>query len=208
MNGLDWILVGIGFICVSRGIWRGAVSQVFGILGVLGGFILACHFYGDVARQLSHAFPKLSEITASAISFSLLFLLTWFIIGVIGFWIAKFLRWTGLGFLDRVLGGVVGLGKALLLAAVLISVLTLFLSPRDRLLAQSALRPFVQEVARYVTAATPPGVQALLEEKRRQLEQYWSEQTPDRKRGPHPSDKKKRERIHDREGKSPLGQSS
>jgi len=174
MNGLDWVLTGIGIFCIGRGLWRGAVSQVFGITGILGGFLLASHFYQDTGRQLSQAFPNLT--IAPAISFALLFLLAWFCIGAIGFWIAKLIHKTGMGFLDRMLGGAIGLGKALLLAVVLISILTLFLPPQDNLLLRSSLRPLIQDAARFVTMASPVNVQTLLEEKRRQLEIYWYEQ--------------------------------
>ena len=176
MNGLDWTLTGIGIICIGRGLWRGAISQVFGIMGVLGGFLLASHFYELTARQLSQAFPSLT--VAPAISFALLFLLAWFCVGAVGHWIAKLIHRTGLGFLDRMLGGAIGLGKALLLAVVLISVLTLFLPPQNSLLCRSSLRPLVQDSARYVALACPVNVQTLLEEKRRQLEIYWNEQKP------------------------------
>ena len=184
MNGLDWVLTGIGIFCIGRGLWRGAISQVFGIMGILGGFLLASHFYQNTASQLSQAFPSLT--LAPAISFALLFMLAWFCIGAIGFWIAKLIHKTGLGFLDRMLGGVIGLGKGLLLAVVLLSILTLFLPPQNDLLRQSALRPLVQDATRFVAMASPVNVQKLLEEKRGQLEVYWSEQRSG-KTGPAPA---------------------
>lgn len=185
MNGLDWALAGIGIICVGRGLWRGAISQVFGILGVLGGFLLASHFYEPTAGQLSRTFPSLT--VAPAISFALLFLLAWLCIGLVGSWIARLVHSTGLGFLDRMLGGVIGLGKALLLAVVLISVLTLFLPPQSSLLCRSCLRPLIQDTARYVAVACPVKVQTLLEEKRRQLEIYWNEQKSEKTGPAHPT---------------------
>lgn len=174
MNGLDWVLTGIAIFCIGRGLWRGAISQVFGIMGIYGGFFLASHYYQDTAKQLSQAFPKLT--VAPAISFALLFLLAWFCVGMIGFWIAKMIHRTGMDFLDRLLGGIIGMAKALLLAVVLIFVLTLFLPPQNNLLSQSSLRPYVQDATRYLTMVCPPSVQKLLEEKRKQLEAYWNEQ--------------------------------
>jgi membrane protein required for colicin V production len=185
MNGLDWVLTGIGIFCIGRGLWRGAVSQVFGVLGILGGFLLASHYYQDTAIQLSHAFPSLT--IAPAISFALLFLLAWFCIGAMGFWIAKVIHKSGLGFLDRTMGGAIGLGKALLLTVVLVSVLILFLPPQNDLLRQSTLRPFIQEAAGFVNMASPVNVQKLLEEKRRQLEAYWYEQKSGRTAPSHPT---------------------
>ncbi|MDY0042052.1 MAG: CvpA family protein [Desulforhabdus sp.] len=172
MNALDWVLLGGCVVCVGRGLWRGAVSQVFGIAGVLGGFLLAAHFYEGLALRLSQAFPKLAAI--GAISFGILFLLTWFCIGVIGFWLAQFLHRSGMGFLDRLFGGVVGFGKAVVLGVVIISVLTFFLSPQSSLVLKSYLAPHVQQIARIVIAATPASVQQLFDRKRIEFQSQWA----------------------------------
>lgn len=199
MNGLDWVIAGIGIVCIGRGLWRGAISQVFGILGVLGGFLLATHFYQATADQLVRAFPNLT--VAPAISFGLLFLLAWFCIGAVGYGIASLIHRSGLGFLDRLAGGAIGAGKALLLAVVIISVLTLFLPPQSGLLSGSQLRPVVDEAARYVTVASPVSVQKLMEENKRRIEIYWNEQKSSGR--PHiqalPPAKKERKRITENE---------
>lgn len=173
MSGLDWVLVGVGAFCVLRGILRGAVSQVFGIAGVLGGFVLASHHYEALAVQVSRTFPNLSG--APAISFILLFCLTWFCVALVGYAIARLLRKTGLGFLDRLWGGVIGFGKALLIAIVTISMLTVFIPANNPLLTGSVLVPYIQDAARLLVQVTPPSVQKIFEEKRKALERYWLE---------------------------------
>lgn len=84
MNGLDWFLLAVGIFCLVRGLLRGAISQLFGIAGVIGGFLLAAHSYESLARQLSALFPGLPG--AAAIGFLVIFLLTWFCVGVTGYW--------------------------------------------------------------------------------------------------------------------------
>ncbi len=180
MNGLDWVMVGVGLFCGARGIMRGAVSQIFGIAGLLSGFILASHYYEPLAGRLAQVFPQLSG--TQVISFVLVFFLTWFCVAVVGFWIAKLLRKAGLGFLDRLWGGMIGLGKALIFSVVAISVLTLFVSPQNPLLTRSALAPYIQEAARVLVQVTPVNVQKAFEEKRKALERYWldSQKNPDK----------------------------
>jgi membrane protein required for colicin V production len=165
MNGLDWFLIGSGIVCFGRGIFRGAISQLFGIAGVIGGFLLAAHTYQSVAGQLSSLFPSLPA--APAISFCMLFLLTWVSVGMTGYLTGKLLRRTGLGFLDRLMGGAMGLVKALILAIVTTALLTLLLPPRSSLLAESTLTPYVQEAAELVFKATPKELQELFEEKQK-----------------------------------------
>jgi membrane protein required for colicin V production len=191
MNGLDWILIVIALFCVLRGLARGAVSQVFGLAGALGGFLVAAHFYHSVGGQLKQAFPQFNA--APVLSFVLLFFLTWFCVGVVGFWISRALRKTGLAFLDRIGGGIIGFAKALILALILISSLTLFLSSRSPFLAGSTLTPHVYEIARLVVQATPENVQKIFDEKRRALERQWLERGEQPKKQPdHPRKEEKR----------------
>jgi membrane protein required for colicin V production len=203
MNGLDWVLGGIGAFCMARGIWRGAISQVFGILGVLGGFYLASHYYQNIARELSEAFPSLTGV--QALSFILLFIQTWFCIGMIGYCFAKLVQKSGLGILDRLTGGFVGFIKAMVLSVAIISTLTIFLSPRNSILCGSTLAPLVQELAQWAVKATPAGVQSIFTDRRKQLERYWLEQ---RKLQPRqtPSGNEKRETENGHEPRHPMGQ--
>jgi membrane protein required for colicin V production len=173
MNGLDWFLIVISTVCFGRGILRGAISQLFGIAGVIGGFLLAAHFYELVAGQLSTIFPGLPG--AAPISFIVLFLLTWFCVGVAGYWTGRLLRRTGLGFLDRLVGGAVGMAKALVLAMIVVASLTFILAPKSPLLMQSYLTPYVQQAAEVMLLATPQNLQKLFQEKQRAFKEKWLE---------------------------------
>jgi membrane protein required for colicin V production len=173
MNGLDWFLIVIGIICFGRGILRGAISQLFGIAGVIGGFLLAAHSCESVARQLATVFPGLPA--TAAISFVVIFLLTWFSVGLSGYWTGKVLHQTGLGFLDRLLGGAIGMAKALVLAMIVVALLTFLLAPKSPLLAQSTLTPYVQQAAELLIKATPENLQKLFEEKQRAFKDRWLE---------------------------------
>ena len=173
MNGLDWFLVVVGIISLARGIFRGAVSQLFGIAGVVGGLLLAAHSYESVSRQLSGVFPGLPG--AAGITFFVLFLLTWFCVAVAGYYTGRMLRRTGLGFLDRSLGGVMGLAKAFVLAVLVIGLLTVLLAPKSPLLAQSFLAPYVRQVAQFVLKATPKNLQDLFEEKEKEFKRKFLE---------------------------------
>lgn len=182
MNGLDWFLIVVALFCLLRGFFRGAVSQVFGIAGALSGFFVAAHFHQPLADHLKQPFPQFSA--APVVSFLVLFFLGWFCVGVVGHWIAKALRKTGLGFLDRLMGGAVGLVKAFVLALILLMVLTLFLTPRNPLLTRSFLAPYVSQITRIIVRTTPEGVQRLFEEKRKQVEDFWRERKSEPRKRP------------------------
>lgn len=172
MNALDWILAGIAFICVTRGILRGAVAQVFGVAGLLGGLMVAAHLCEPLSRQLTAVFPGLSG--TAPISFFSLFLLTWVSVGMLGHLLGRALRRTVLGFLDRLLGAGIGGLKALVFAVLLVSVLTFLLAPGNTVLAGSLLRPYVQQATQLLVKAAPEGLEKLLEEKQEELQRFWS----------------------------------
>lgn len=170
MNLLDWMLAGIAAFSVLRGFLRGAVSQVFGIAGILLGFYVASHYYEQVGAELLRNFPSLAG--SGTISFILLFLLTWFCISAAGYWIGKILRHAGLGFLDRLWGGMIGFGKALLLSIAVVSILTMFAAQDSSLLTQSTLVPHIKEASRYLFMVAPERVQSEFMRKQKDLEQF------------------------------------
>lgn len=193
MSTLDWVLVVIGLFCALRGVWRGAIAQIFSIVGLVCGFLLASHFYLAVAQKLSHAFPDLGA--AQGISFTVLFVLTWICLAVCGAWLARLFHKTGLGFVDRFWGLLLGCVKALVAAIILVSAATFVLPPDSPLLRQSRLVPHVYEAARIAVEITPKPVRDLFNAKREQLMDYWK----DRNRAPKdPKDPKGSPRKEDK----------
>jgi membrane protein required for colicin V production len=178
MNILDWVLICAGAFWVLRGLMRGAVSQIIGIAGILTGFLVASHQYQLVGSFITSQFPSISGTVAGPLSFVLLFLLTWFSIGVAGFWVVRILRSAGLGFLDRLWGAMIGFGKALFFAIVTISCLTLFsTSGSPPLIAQSRLAPRVMEASRFLFKLAPVKVQEELSRKQKEVQKLLSDRT-------------------------------
>jgi membrane protein required for colicin V production len=171
MNALDWVLIGIVILTTLRGLWRGAISQVFSIAGMIGGFWIASEYYQSLGGQLATAFPKLSASQAGIAAFVAIYLLAWFLFAVVGFWISRLFRRTGLGFLDRTGGGLIGVLKGILLSIILLSVLTVFLSPRHRIIAGSQLAPYVNASRDFIAKFVPKKIQSLLKSSEEELKQ-------------------------------------
>ncbi len=178
MNILDWVLICTGAFWVLRGLIRGAISQVFGIAGILTGFLVAANQYLPVSVFIVRQFPSIPGTAARPLSFVLLFLCTWFTIAVVGSWIVRFVRRAGLGFVDRLWGAMIGFGKALLFAIVTISVLTLFSTGgAPALLAQSKLAPRITQASRFLFKIAPSKVQEELSRRQQEVKKMVSEQT-------------------------------
>jgi len=171
MNLLDWILTGVAAFSVLRGLMRGAISQLFGVAGILAGFFVAARYYGQVGAELLRNFPSLSG--SGTISFILLFILTWFCISAAGFWIAKIMRSAGLGFLDRLWGGMIGFGKALVLSIAVVSILTMF-SPDSNLLTESVMVKKINMVSNLLFTMAPDNVKNEFSKRQKELENLIS----------------------------------
>ncbi len=161
MNVLDWIFIGVGAFWILRGLIRGAVSQIFGVAGIFIGFLVASHEYLQVKALLAKDFGSiLGDKTAGPASFILLFLLTWFSIAVVGHLFVRIIRGAGLGFFDRLWGGMIGFGKALLFGIVAIAILTLFsANDNPQIVAGSILAPKIREASRFLFKIAPVKVQ-------------------------------------------------
>ncbi|MFZ2445211.1 MAG: CvpA family protein [Syntrophobacteraceae bacterium] len=195
MNVLDWILAAAAGFSVLRGLMRGAVSQIFGIAGILAGFFVAAHNYEQVGAEIHRNFPSFAG--TGTIAFILLFLLTWFCIAVVGYWIGRFMRSAGLGFLDRLWGGMIGFGKAVILAIAAVAVLTMFAAQDSPLLTHSVLVPYVKEASRFLFKIAPDRVQEEFSRKQKDLERFLKGSTTlsaDPASGPQRADKAKSEK--------------
>ncbi|MDR3570126.1 MAG: CvpA family protein [Syntrophobacteraceae bacterium] len=177
MNVLDWILICTAGFWVLRGFMRGAVSQLFGVAGILAGFLVASYQYIPVSFLLIKQFSSLVTV-ARPVSFVLLFVLTWFCVAVAGFWVAKILRTVGLGFVDRLWGAMIGFTKALLFAIIAFSILTLFSFGGDStLIAGSKLAPSIKGASRVLFELAPANVQGELSSKQKDLKEMVSQRT-------------------------------
>lgn len=167
MNITDWVLIAIGGLALLRGLWRGAVSQVFGILGFVAGFVVA-HRYGTaLGLRLAETFPALPYPTA--IAAGLLFGLTWFLIALAGSWISRRLHTGGLGGTDRLLGGAFGLIKGGVAMIFVVWILTFLCPPDHALIKHSRLVPYVQLGTRLLLDAAPKGFRQHLDELSRNM---------------------------------------
>lgn len=125
-NVLDWGLASFGLFCLVRGILRGAIREIFGLLGLVLAFSAvawwSAPFTGWIEAQgLLHGY---SASTCAA-----------FVVGVgvyvgvlaAGRTVQSAARLLGLGLFDRLGGGLLGLLRAVLLSTVLLKVFTILM---------------------------------------------------------------------------------
>ena len=135
MNWLDIVIVIISIIFAILGLWKGAIRATFSLAGLIGGIILAGHYYQPLAALLSPGGAAWSRIAAYAI----ILIATLVVAGIIGWIVAKMVHVTILGWLDRLLGLVLGFAIGSMLCAAILAILSKYLSGMEAVIANSAL---------------------------------------------------------------------
>ncbi len=95
---------------VTKGIWKGFVKEVAGILALLLGLLLA-KLYHEEAAQLLGTMMNQNYVEISA--YAVVFALTYIVVMLAGKVLEKVLKTLFLGGINRILGGVFGLVKTL-----------------------------------------------------------------------------------------------
>lgn len=124
MTWLDYAVLIVLAASILWGVWRGFVHEVVSVASWVLAFLAANLFAGPIGEAL----PK-SMLTPEArvlVSFVVVFIVTLIVCTVVGNLLSKMVKVAGLGPLDRTLGGVFGLARALviLLAFALVAGLT------------------------------------------------------------------------------------
>ncbi len=126
---------------------RGMVRELFALLAYIGGYFVAIHFQKDFAVTLRTYIsnPSASEI----VSFALIFIATLFGISLLGKVLQKLVHSApGLSGLDRILGGAIGIAKAIILLIILMFPLRFFPDISREITRDSIMAPKLVELSK------------------------------------------------------------
>lgn len=116
MNWFDAVLIVVLIISTLLGLWRGLISMILPLIGLILGIYVAGKYYGTVGGWLPIDNPDHAKWAAYAI-IVIAFLI---IFGILAIILKRFVKWTLLGWVDRLGGAILGLvSGALFIAAAL-----------------------------------------------------------------------------------------
>lgn len=139
MTAVDWVIfvVVVGF--TIQAVAAGFFQEAFGIAGLIVGYLVAAWRYHSLGSWYGR-YLNSPELANSA-AFLTIFLAVLVVAGIAG----RIARWavrkSGLSFVDRLLGGVLGLVRGCLIVAVVLMSMTAF-TPASRWLVGSQLTPY------------------------------------------------------------------
>ena len=120
---IDIAVVALTLILGVNGIINGLIKELFGLIGLIGGLVIATRF-SDVAEKFinENIYKFDNGSMLQFVAFVSLWIVFWLICLLIGKFLAKMLALSGLGFLDRLGGFVVGSAKIFLTFAAVLAV--------------------------------------------------------------------------------------
>lgn len=176
MNWIDLVLlvvIGASALAgLAAGFARVGVGFAAMIVGLFGGF----WFYGIVAAYVLDYVN--SRAIANLIGFFVIFLGVMIVGAVVGRILAKFFKWVGLSWLDRLLGGAFGLVRGFVIAAGMVTVLLAFApSPPPASVVNSKMMPYVIDVAELFAALTPHEIKDAFYATKDKVKTAWTQHT-------------------------------
>jgi len=151
VNWIDVILISILALTSILGVVKGLVKQVFGLLAVIIGLILALGFYSQ-ASWLYLRFIS-NEVLAHFLGFLTIFLIVLCLGWVSSYGLSKFIKGP-LKLLNNILGGGLGLLKGILICGVVVFALLVFPISK-KALKGSALSPVCLQMTRAIISLIP-----------------------------------------------------
>ena len=104
MTGFDIAVIAILLVSLSLGLWRGLVYEVLSLLGWPLAFVLSRVFANDVVPMM----PGEQEAMRIMLAYAVVFVAALIVWGILVWLASKLIKAIGLGWLDRVLGGIFG----------------------------------------------------------------------------------------------------
>jgi len=200
---LDIVLIAIVGGSVVFGFLAGFARAGIGFLATVTGILFGFWFYGIPAVWI-HKFVS-SVAFSNLMGFLVVFFACAIVGGLIGKLLSKLFRWTGLSWLDRLMGGGFGLVRGSLIAVAFVAVLMAFTPlPVPAWMTGSALLPYAIDGSNIIASLAPRALKGPVDESIREVRQAWDDQVrKSRNREEKRDDKRDNKRDNKAEPKSP-----
>lgn len=150
MNGFDLVVLVVVLFCMIRGLFKGLIREVSGIVAVIAGFYGAFTYYWILSDHLSF-FISTPEMRHLA-SFGILFCGILVVVGLMAALIRTVLHLVFLGWVDRTFGLIFGTAKGALIVSVLFVMLTAFVpTGTSSVMVTSESAPYLAKISRTMT---------------------------------------------------------
>lgn len=120
----DLILAALVLILGIKGLMNGFIKEVFGIIGLIGGVIVASRYATEVGELVSKNVYAVQETFWFHLGFLVTLIAFWLLCLGLGYIFSKMLSMSGFSFIDRLLGFIVGSAKIFLVFAIFVFIIS------------------------------------------------------------------------------------
>ena len=177
MNALDIAITVILAYFLLRGIFRGLVKELVGILGLFIAFWVASSYWELGAEQLSSLTEK--EAYRGVLSFVIIYLVVYFLVGLISIFVDKIVKITISPVVSSVFGGMLGLLKGAALSLILLTAVTAFLFTSDSFFEKSKAWQHAGGIAAEIKSFFPQKLGGFIEERQSEARGSLAEDRPE-----------------------------
>jgi membrane protein required for colicin V production len=156
MNLFDCFLIAMLVYSTIMALMRGVILELFSLVGLIAGILLASWNYNQVAGYLSRIIT--SPATAQIFAFLFIVVAVMLLSALLGKTVNRTAHAIGLGFFDRVLGAIFGFARGCLFGVAILMAVAAFL-PHSAWAENSRLSPYFLEGAHAVSFVVPHDLQ-------------------------------------------------
>jgi len=153
-NYFDVTIAAIILILGIKGFMQGFIKEAFGLVGLVAGVYFASRLSDTAAQFIDTNFFHLeNQSLLKLIGFLAILILIWLGATILGSIFSKLTNQSGLGFLNRLLGFIIGGGKYFLIFALIVTALsnvTLVKDNLEKYVKDSILFPYLTEAGAYL----------------------------------------------------------
>ena len=175
MNLLDLVLIIVVGASVVTGFMAGFARVGIGFIAAVSGMLFGFWFYGIPAQWIHRHIH--SQTISNLLGFFLVFYAFVMIGLLIGKLLTKLFKWTGLSWVDRLLGGAFGFVRGGLIAVAFIAVLMAFTpKPTPNWMIDSWVLPYAIDASNICAALAPRALKDSFRESMDEIRKAWDDQ--------------------------------
>jgi membrane protein required for colicin V production len=120
----DIVVITITLLLGLKGLFRGFIKEVFGLIGIVGGVFVASRFALDVGQLVAPILALEKSSSIELMGFIVGLIVFWIIAYIVGMILTKIFSLSGLGIFDKILGFLFGAFKVFLILSIIIYALS------------------------------------------------------------------------------------
>lgn len=119
LTTFDIVIIAITIILGLKGLFKGFIKEVFGLIGIVGGIFVASRLSDQIGEVIKPVLGLENVATISVIGFVAGLIIFWLVVYFIGMILSKVSAMSGLGIFDRILGFAFGSAKIFLIFSII-----------------------------------------------------------------------------------------